>query len=388
MEKHDIEIQIEKSINSDFETNLFLKLKEFTAFVTSKSKISIFDSFSTNLFINNNENYKKEIWDIANERLKALKSYTNIGSGTFLSNLIECIEIQGNNLLQWDARNGPESRVHAKLFEIIETKKNLKELEESLWKFYFSEEISEQEFFNRFIEIVNKKYSLVAYLFFIKDKSKYLPLATNTFDDFFRETEIDLRTSKKCFWENYYSYISVMEYIRSFLRENLDSDATLIDAHSFVWILERQYKEALKKGTYKKPKEFEIKEKDKETIIKARIGQGRYRELLKQKWNDTESISDYANPDFMRASHIKPWKNCDNKECIDPENGLLLKPNNDFLFDQGYISFNDDGNIIISKMLSTQDIQEFHLSEEIRIKQVTPKMKEYLNYHRENVFKK
>lgn len=109
---------------------------------------------------------------------------------------------------------------------------------------------------------------------------------------------------------------------------------------------------------------------------------------MKQKWNNTESISDYANPDFMRASHIKPWKNCDNKECIDPENGLLLKPDNDFLFDQGYISFNDDGSIIISKMLSKQDIQEFHLSEEIRIKQVTPKMKEYLNYHRENVFKK
>lgn len=382
------ELNVKNCINSDFEGNLFLKLKEFTAFVTSKSKISNFDSFSKNLFINNNENYKKEIWDIANEKLNALKAYTTFGSGELLSKLIECIEIPGNNLLQWDARNGPESRVHAKLFEIIETKKNLKELEESLWKFYFSEEISEQEFFNRFIEIVNKKYSLVAYLFFIKDKSKYLPLATNTFDDFFRETEIDLRTSKKCSWENYYSYISVMEYIRSFLRENLDSDATLIDAHSFVWILERQYKEALKKGTYKKPKEFEIKEKDKETIIKARIGQGRYRELLKQKWNDTESISDYANPDFMRASHIKPWKNCDNKECIDPENGLLLKPNNDFLFDQGYISFNDDGNIIISKMLSTQDIQEFHLSEEIRIKQVTPKMKEYLNYHRENVFKK
>ena len=146
----------------------------------------------------------------------------------------------------------------------MKQKKNLKELEESLWKFYFSEEISEQEFFNRFIEIVNKKYSLVAYLFFIKDKSKYLPLATNTFDDFFSETEIDLRTSKKCSWENYYSYISVMEYIRSFLRENLDSDATLIDAHSFVWILERQYKEALKKGTYRKPKQFELKEKDKE----------------------------------------------------------------------------------------------------------------------------
>lgn len=90
----------------------------------------------------------------------------------------------------------------------------------------------------------------------------------------------------------------------------------------------------------------------------------------------------------MRASHIKPWKNCDNKECIDPENGLLLKPDNDFLFDQGYISFDDDGSIIFSKYLSEQDINEFHLSEKIRIKQVSQKMKDYLSYHREYIFKK
>ena len=54
METQDIEIQIKKCINSDFESNLFLKLKEFTAFVASKSKISNFDSFSKNLFIRNN----------------------------------------------------------------------------------------------------------------------------------------------------------------------------------------------------------------------------------------------------------------------------------------------------------------------------------------------
>ena len=380
--------QLLELINSDVDTNLFLKLKEFNAFVIRQSKILRFDSFTKNLFINSNENYKKEIWDIANEKLRSLKSYTNFGSGMLLSKLIECIEIQDNNLLQWDGRNGPESRVHAKFFEIIETKENLKELEELIWKFYFSDEISDQLFFNRFTEIVNKKYSLVAYLFFIKDKSKYLPIATNTFDDFFKETGIALRTSKKCSWENYYSYISILEYIRNFLRENFDSDATLIDAHSFIWILERQYKEALKKGTYKKPKEFELKEKDRETIIKARIGQGRYRDLLIQKWNSTESISEYSNPDFLRASHIKPWKNCDNKECIDPENGLLLKPDNDFLFDQGYISFDDDGNIIFSKYLSEQDIQEFHLSEKIKIKKVSSNMKKYLNYHRKEIFKR
>ncbi len=388
MSDTETEIQIKKYITPDFESNLFLKLREFNAFIIIRSKISKFDSFTKNSYINTYENYKKEIWDIANEKLKSLKSYTNFGSGTLLSKLIECIEIPGNNLFPWDGRNGPESRIHAKLFEIIETKENLKELEELIWKFYFSDEISDQLFFNRFTEIVNKKYSLVAYLFFIKDKSKYLPIATNTFDDFFKETGIALRTSKKCSWENYYSYISIIEYIRNFLRENFDSDATLIDAHSFIWILERKYKEALMYGVYKKPKEFELIEKDRETIIKARIGQGRYRELLIQKWNSTESISDYSNPDFMRASHIKPWKNCNNEECIDPENGLLLKPDNDFLFDQGYISFNDDGSIIISKMLSKQDVQEFHLSDKTKIKQVTNKMKEYLSYHREHIFKK
>lgn len=54
------ELNVINCINSDFESNLFLKLKEFTAFVASKSKISNFDSFSKNLFINNNENYKKK----------------------------------------------------------------------------------------------------------------------------------------------------------------------------------------------------------------------------------------------------------------------------------------------------------------------------------------
>ena len=60
--------QLPELINPDFETNLFLKLKEFIAFITFKSKISNFDSFSKNLFINNNENYKKEIWVIANKK--------------------------------------------------------------------------------------------------------------------------------------------------------------------------------------------------------------------------------------------------------------------------------------------------------------------------------
>lgn len=382
------EKKLKKILTDDFESNLYFKLKEFAAYVCSKSAISKFDSFATNSFIQTEENYKKEIWDIANEGLKHIKAITEFGSGEIIRTLItECIEIQGNNLLQWTAKQGPESRVHARLFEILESRENLKELEETIWKFYFSDEQPEMYFFDAFTTMVNKKYSLIAYLYFLKDKSKYLPIATKTFDQFFAETKIDLITTQKCSWENYYSYISVVKFIRSFLRENLDSDATLIDAHSFICILEKQYKRDLENKNYSVPKKIELKEKDRETVVKARTGQGLYRKYLLEKWNNSSSISDYANPTFLMASHVKPWRDCDIHECIDPGNGLLLTPTYDYLFDQGYISFSDNGEIIISGQLSDTDIREMNITNNIRLKAVSSKLSEYLEYHRENIFR-
>lgn len=382
------ENNLKKILSEDFEANLYLKLKEFSAYVCSKSKISKFDSFAANTFIENDENYKKEIWDIANEGLKHIRTITEFGSGEIIRILItECIEIQGNNLLQWTAKQGPESRVHARLFEILETGENIKELEETIWKFYFSDEQPEMYFFDAFTTMVNKKYSLIAYLYFLKDKSKYLPIATKTFDQFFDETNIDLKTTQKCSWENYYSYILVVKFIRSFLRENLDSDASLIDAHSFIWILEKQYKRDLENKTYKVPQKIELKEKDRETVVKARTGQGLYRKNLLEKWNNSSSISDYANSTFLMASHVKPWRDCDIDECIDPENGLLLTPTYDYLFDQGYISFSDNGEIIISSQLSDADKKEMNITNNIKLRAVSPQLAEYLGYHRANIFK-
>ena len=384
------EADIKAKLTSDFETNLYLKLKEFSAYVSKKSNIDSFDSFAVNGFINSKvgENYKKNIWDEANNNLQKIKKMTNFGSGEILKSIIQCIELKGNNLLEWQSKKrGPEGRVHAKLYEMLETKNSLEELEETIWKFYFTDEQPEFYFFDAFTKLVNRKYALISYLYFLKDKSKYLPVATNTIDDFFQEVGIDLVTKLNCSWENYYSYLLVMEYVRTFLRDNLDPDACLLDAHSFAWILERQYKSDLQNKKYVIPKILELKAKDKESVIKSRVGQGIYRNSLLDKWQNKSSVSDYSNPSFMIASHIKPWKNCDNKECIDPENGLLLIPNYDFLFDKGYISFNDDGSVIVSERLTDADLKEFRFDKNIRIKEVSDKMKEYLASHRNKVFK-
>ncbi len=89
---------------------------------------------------------------------------------------------------------------------------------------------------------------------------------------------------------------------------------------------------------------------------------------------------------ILIASHIKPYMQCDNnKEAFDVNNGLLLSKNMDSLFDNGYITFDDEGNVITSNRLEedvANYVVKFHLDNNI----YNFKRKEYMKYHRENVF--
>jgi putative restriction endonuclease len=59
-------------------------------------------------------------------------------------------------------------------------------------------------------------------------------------------------------------------------------------------------------------------------------------------------ITKVENPVHLRASHCKPWRDSTKQERLDGENGLLLTPSIDHLFDRGFISFEDKGRLIIS----------------------------------------
>lgn len=122
----------------------------------------------------------------------------------------------------------------------------------------------------------------------------------------------------------------------------------------------------------------------KETIILSRIGQGKYRDELIKIWNGC-AISRFNDARFLIASHIKPWKKSTNEEKIDKYNGLLLLPTFDKLFDLGFISFDDNGKIIISKYLI--DYKKLGINESIVINIKNENIK-YLSYHRENIFKR
>ncbi len=121
---------------------------------------------------------------------------------------------------------------------------------------------------------------------------------------------------------------------------------------------------------------------EKENLIKCRIGQGEFRDKLIKHWQGC-SVTGLKQNDILIASHIKPWSKADDKERLDVFNGLLLLPTLDKLFDKGYISFNDNGNILISKRLMNYDI--LGINEHMRIK-IEEEHKKYLEYHSNEIF--
>lgn len=130
----------------------------------------------------------------------------------------------------------------------------------------------------------------------------------------------------------------------------------------------------------------EIKGKDREVLVKARVNQGVFRERLLCRYKKC-CLCGVSDERFLRASHIKPWSVCNEDEKLNPNNGLLLCPNHDALFDGGWITFDDEGNIEISENLS--DIDKMFLNVRPDMKMVVrEKNKYYLKYHKEAIFRK
>jgi hypothetical protein len=128
---------------------------------------------------------------------------------------------------------------------------------------------------------------------------------------------------------------------------------------------------------------------EREQVIAARVGQGVYRERLLARWDGACAVTGLAEPAFLMASHARPWKGATNKARLDGDNGLPLVPNLDKLFDKGYISFADDGTIMISSALSTAACATFGVDAAMHLaKPLNPGQQSYMAYHRDHVFKK
>lgn len=127
--------------------------------------------------------------------------------------------------------------------------------------------------------------------------------------------------------------------------------------------------------------------RDVQRSILQRQGQSRFRKMLiettKQYGCRVKSCQIHA-PEHLRASHIKSWKESSSEEKVNPNNGLLLCPAHDFLFDKYLISFSDDGKIIISDELDYVLYSSFNISTDDEI-EVMEGNSEFLMVHRKKL---
>ena len=136
-----------------------------------------------------------------------------------------------------------------------------------------------------------------------------------------------------------------------------------------------------RKKNYKKPDKTE-----RSGLVTSRVGQGYYRQNVRTRWDDTCPVTGVTNPSILIASHIKPWSKADEEERLDEFNGILLSPNADALFDRGLISFDENGGLVKSDLISTGELTSLGIDLTVRIK-THPKTKEYLEWHRKNILK-
>jgi putative restriction endonuclease len=126
---------------------------------------------------------------------------------------------------------------------------------------------------------------------------------------------------------------------------------------------------------------------ERDTVVRARIGQGQFREELLKFWRGC-AVTKVAQADLLRASHIKPWRDSSNTERLDPCNGLLLLPQYDLLFDRGYITFDESGNLEPSRAIDSLPAEKLGIDRKARLQQVVPGHLGFLEYHRREVFLK
>ncbi|MDF2064947.1 HNH endonuclease [Bacillus sp. Cr_A10] len=126
-----------------------------------------------------------------------------------------------------------------------------------------------------------------------------------------------------------------------------------------------------------------ITQTEKERLIKARIGQGKFKRLLIERECKC-ALCGVTDPRILIASHIKPWSTSTNEERLDVNNGLLLCPNHDALFDKQLISFDMQGKIMISQTLDETVRIFMNVNDEMRV-ELTQKQLFYMEEHNQNL---
>jgi len=126
-----------------------------------------------------------------------------------------------------------------------------------------------------------------------------------------------------------------------------------------------------------------------ERLVVQRVGQDIFRRSLIDYWQGRCAVTGLDVVALLRASHIKPWAQCaTDAERLDVFNGLLLAPHLDALFDGGWISVDDDGEVLVCSQLSRDQQRLLGVQPTWRVSELAEAHRNYLTWHRRDVFRR
>jgi len=137
----------------------------------------------------------------------------------------------------------------------------------------------------------------------------------------------------------------------------------------------------------------------RQSVVQARRGQGKFRSNVEEVESACR-LTGITNRSLLIASHIRPWRSCESAEQrLDGMNGLLLTPDADLLFDRGFITFENDGDIRVSPRFDQDDLRRLGLGDLAwrqlgfsdaqvpwKSKEFSAGQRDYLAYHRSQVY--
>ena len=169
--------------------------------------------------------------------------------------------------------------------------------------------------------------------------------------------------------------------------DDFTDDEDLIDI--YLWspskIGKKTSSKINKKGVVSKRREVYYKKPtitEQKGFIKNRVGQSYFRQQNIRKWNGECPVTGCNILTILKSSHIVPWSESNNDERLDVNNGILLSPNIDSLFDKHLISFSDEGKILISSKINDDNRIRLGINENIKIP-INNEMIKYLRKHQE-----
>ena len=194
-----------------------------------------------------------------------------------------------------------------------------------------------------------------------------------------------LRQAKKNKNSGYWKYVDQLRLVDLSYYRNLDDKGD--ERQAFQFILVSASSEAkgsnidnLSSDDTSEPSKPNITER--QGLVTSRVGQGYYRGQILTRWEKKCAITGLSITTVLIASHIHPWKDATDEERLDVGNGILLSPNLDALFDKHLISFEDNGKILISKLLNENQKDVLGL-DGLSLREVYEDMMSYLALHRE-----